>query len=119
MTFPPRPWAWEGGEVYVYDPQAAEQAYWQRALAYLPADPVEFLTDCAAWWAWLAEAHPGDIEREPVTGHLAHVGPGPAYWRERAAASAIGEQGGEIIVPESHPGCTLLKPRFPEPQTWA
>ena len=92
-------------------PQAAEQAYWRRALASLPADPVEFLTDCAAWWAWLAEAHPGDIEREPVTGHLAPVAPGPAYWRERGVSVVIGEGGGEIAVPEGiAPGMGVMRP---------
>lgn len=100
-----------GGPVHAFDADAVRAALLRRRLASLPGDPIEFLQDCAAWWAWLAEAHPGDIEREPVMGHRAPVEPGPAYWAEKGRLPLLGEAGAEALIPGSAaPGLGVIRP---------
>jgi hypothetical protein len=38
-----------------------------------PDDPVAFLLDCAAWWKWLEQARPDEIDRYPENGHIHEV----------------------------------------------
>jgi hypothetical protein len=76
-------------EVHIYDPEAIQA----EAVAALPADPLEFLADCIAWWTWLAEAPPEAITRDPQHGHR---GPQkPPFPRPRL----FGEEGPELFIP--------------------
>lgn len=127
--FPRRPWAWVGStswwgdghvgeECFVYDPAAIRRA----AVAALPADPVEFLLECAAWWAWLEIAGPDEITRHPQDGHRR---PGPLERADLRDGLPLGLlrapppqkpqpprpqviDSGELLVPEFRPGLHML-----------
>jgi hypothetical protein len=107
-------------EVHIYDPEAIQV----EAVVALPADPLEFLADCAAWWAWLASAEPDEIERDPQHGHR------PERW-ELASEEVIQETAGLLRVQrrwrsrgvyretvEHHftDGSPPVKPSFPPPR---
>jgi hypothetical protein len=93
-----------------------------------PDDPVGFLQDCTAWWEWVQQAHPDEIDRYPENGHIHYRKASPWYQPMNAPRLIVigGEViGGEVTVPSFSAGLcsplpaaalqvTLLPPRQTE-----